>query len=370
MKRMQVYIKILKILRVIENYVYFQTRKVRSSISLLHKLKNISVKPLTLDQKSKIDMVWRKGGHRGVFRGNKFDYKWFVFYNSLKSAYPIEQFIPNDLFYTKIEPYYNIYQSSKWLDDKNLYDCYFPLVSKPRTVARIIEKCLMDDTYCPISKDEFLKRCIVCGKVVFKQAVESDGGKGIAFWNKDTDDVALLDKLIHEYRNAIVQEIIEQSQSIAKFHPNSINTIRIMTLMRNSQVKIVSSVLRIGRDGAKIDNVSSGGIAVGITSEGTLRKYAYDVNGSVYDKHPTTKVLFFGEKIPNFDKCCDVCKRLAPVLSRTSKMISWDLALNSVNEPILIEANLVYGQLDFHQMCNGPLFGSEFMEILSEVGFM
>lgn len=41
--------------------------------------------------------------------------------------------------------------------------------------------------------------------------------------------------------------------------------------------------------------------------------------------------------------------------------------LNACNEPVLIEANLCSGELDFHQLNNGPIFGDETKEILMEV---
>ena len=48
-------------------------------------------------------------------------------------------------------------------------------------------------------------------------------------------------------------------------------------------------------------------------------------------------------------------------------MISWDIAIGEDELPVLIEANLYFGQLDFHQLNNGPLFGEDTEEILHEV---
>ena len=49
------------------------------------------------------------------------------------------------------------------------------------------------------------------------------------------------------------------------------------------------------------------------------------------------------------------------------RLISWDIALDKNNNPIIIEANLKYGEIDFHQLNNGPLFGDDTKEILNEV---
>lgn len=48
-------------------------------------------------------------------------------------------------------------------------------------------------------------------------------------------------------------------------------------------------------------------------------------------------------------------------------MISWDIATDENGQPIMIEANLTNGELDFHQLCNGPLFGDDAPKILKKV---
>ena len=49
------------------------------------------------------------------------------------------------------------------------------------------------------------------------------------------------------------------------------------------------------------------------------------------------------------------------------RLISWDIVLDCNNEPVLIEANLYVGELEFHQLNNGPIFGDETEEILKEI---
>lgn len=50
-----------------------------------------------------------------------------------------------------------------------------------------------------------------------------------------------------------------------------------------------------------------------------------------------------------------------------SKLQSWDFAIGEDGEPILIEVNLSFGQIDFHQMCNGPIWGASTQEMLRYV---
>lgn len=52
-------------------------------------------------------------------------------------------------------------------------------------------------------------------------------------------------------------------------------------------------------------------------------------------------------------------KEIAPRFARFAKLVSWDFAVDKNENPLLIEANLYGGELDFHQKCNGPIFGDE-----------
>ena len=58
---------------------------------------------------------------------------------------------------------------------------------------------------------------------------------------------------------------------------------------------------------------------------------------------------------------------LASRLGRTQRLISWDFSIDENESPVLIEANLTYGQFDFHQMCNWPLFNDKIVDVLSMV---
>lgn len=349
----------------IDYHLYINTRYERSRKGLASKLKSIEVTTLTKEQKIAIDTIWK---------GRKFDYGWFEFYNSLMInshhkplEYPIEWYIPNDYFYAKIDPYFNKIEQGRALDDKNIYDLLFKGVNQPQTIGRIIDGVILDADYKTITKKSLLDACVNSKTVIFKPSIGTVGGKGISFWDNSIDSTERLIEIIEENKNAIIQEVVKQSTTLAQLHPLSLQTIRIMTMYSAGKAEIVSSVLRMGQGNAKVDNVCAGGIAVGIDEMGSLRKYAYNVNGIKFEKHPTTDVEFEGIQIPNFIDCCNLVKSLAPRLGRTQRLISWDISLDINNTPVLIEANLTYGQLDFHQMCNGPLFKEKIVQILKTI---
>ena len=138
-----------------------------------------------------------------------------------------------------------------------------------------------------------------------------------------------------------------------------------MTLLWNNSVRVLSSVLRMGINGSKVDNASAGGITCGIKADAYLKAIAFDKYGNKYEMHPQGTV-FSDIQIPVFEKVKNIAMGLQMRFPYTA-MISWDFAIGVNGEPILIEANFMRGELGFHQLNNGPIFGSETEKILEAV---
>ena len=88
--------------------------------------------------------------------------------------------------------------------------------------------------------------------------------------------------------------------------------------------------------------------------------------GEKFDCHPTTKVKFSEVTIPSYKQVIKLVKELHPSIP-SFRMVSWDIAIDENAEPILVEVNLCMGQLDFHQLNNGPIFKEDTKKILDEV---
>ena len=199
-------------------------------------------------------------------------------------------------------------------------------------------------------------------ELIIKPSIDSQGGLNVKVLKVGTQ----INEILKEYKNNyIIQKMIEQSEELAKIHNKSINTIRIISLLHNNEVIILSSVLRMGRENSRVDNFSSGGIACGIDENGRLKKYAYDKHfNKVEEHHPGFK--FEGYEIKGYDKIKDIIKEQHKRFGHF-KLISWDFTIGKDYEPIFIEFNLKRGGIDIHQACNGPLFGDLTDEILNEV---
>ncbi|MCH5278289.1 MAG: hypothetical protein J1E60_00690 [Christensenellaceae bacterium] len=164
----------------------------------------------------------------------------------------------------------------------------------------------------------------------------------------------------------IIQKPLKQHSELNKLNSTSVNTIRILSLLSRSGVKIYYSIIRMGINGAKVDNASSGGITCGIQEDGRLKEVGYSSNGRKYEKHPSLGIKFDSIVIPNYKCAVELVKKLHPRLPHF-KLISWDIAIREDAVPVLIETNIHYGELDFHQLNKGPLFGEDTQKILEMV---
>ena len=236
----------------------------------------------------------------------------------------------------------------------------------PRTIIRKVDGEFLDDVYRAITLDEAVERCVEAGQIVFKEAICSHGGHGVIFFDFSADSVDKFRNLLvsGKSKNIIVQDVVRQHKCLNSIYDKSINTVRIMTLFLDGETHVLSTVLRMGRDGSRVDNASSGGIVCGVDEKGALKEFAFDTKGNRWDRHPQGTV-FKGTQIEGINRCHDLVNSLAGRLCTTSRMISWDLAIGEDGEPVLIEMNLTFGQVDFHQMCNGPIFG-DMTEVMLE----
>ncbi len=321
-------------------------------------------KSLTGSQKLMVDSFWNGYGRNA---SKLFDLGQYEVYNRYKDPNtPLELFIPDDFYYCYADLYFTDYHTSIKFDNKNLYDLYFFDVHRPESLGRNINGILMDSDYSQISVESLLRKCSEARSVIIKKTLNSDGGHGIAFFddcNLKSDDIMTY---LSENRDFIIQRVVKQHPDIAIFNPESVNTVRIMTLFFNNTVHVLSSVLRMGINGSRVDNASSGGIVCGINDDGSLKKYAYDSVANRYECHPQG-MSFDGHVIPSFDKCVEICKSLSLRFVNISRLISWDLSIDTNGMPLLIEANFTGGQLDFHQLCNGPIWGSMTKNVLDEI---
>lgn len=314
--------------------------------------------PIPADYKKAVKVFWKKY--------TRVSPKWAWYYAS-RNGILDPRYIPNTLIYTKIDQHFNNRKIGYGFNDKNYYSLIFKGIKQPEVLARNIGGVFVDENYNLISIERILSLISTQSEVICKPSLESGSGRSIQFWDsvkdKDVINTFLNNKQEFDY---IIQNIIEQHEELKRVHSNSVNTLRIVSVLMQEGVYILSSNLRMGIDKGRVDNVTAGGISCGINDDGTLKKYATAYyTGERFEKHPQG-LVFEGFKVPSYEKAVELVKQAHPLIPHF-RLVSWDIAINKEGEPILIEANMRKGGINLNQFNNGPLFGDLTERILDEV---
>ncbi len=182
---------------------------------------------------------------------------------------------------------------------------------------------------------------------VFAKPAEDFGGHGIRKLRRgETGDAETLYRTLREAGTDLIEEAIVQHPDMDRLNPSCINTLRMVTLVKDGEAHLMYSLIRVG-DGTKpVDNISSGGMYAPVWEDGKIAKPAFcDATGLYYETHPKTGTRFEGFEIPNYPEAAELVKQAALVVDQI-KYVGWDVAL-SVSGPVLVEGNVIPG----YDMC-------------------
>jgi len=289
--------------------------------------------------------------------------RWHRFYGGF-NKYFSTRYIPQDLFFSHIELALNN-QEYGTLQDKNLLRRMFEDVPQPITIMGKIGALYSKDGKI-VSKKKCLLECLNHDNFIIKPTTATYGGHGIIKYDICKDDrlgdYQKLSKILDSYNeDFIVQKLVAQSDSMKKLNTTSLNTIRISSYLRSEEVVILFSIVRFGAKGVFLDNISQGGFYCQISDDGSLHKHAYNTDKKTISKTEEGTILE-DFPIPNYEGVKELVKSVHQRVPYF-KMISWDLALDTNDMPVLIEFNAFGQSIDF-QAITGPLFGEYTDEVL------
>lgn len=113
--------------------------------------------------------------------------------------------------------------------------------------------------YCE-NKEEVEKFIDSIDDEFIMKPLDLSGGKGIRIIKKQ--EIKNKDELVNELikGNYVIEEFLKQCTEMNKLNPTSINTVRPFAIRtKQDEIKIIGCIVRFGKKGARIDNVSSGG---------------------------------------------------------------------------------------------------------------
>lgn len=325
--------------------------------------KNLEDLPeLTPEQKQQILDFWG----RYPF---KIEYKYWQYYTKMIGKFDY-RYVPDNVWYDYICPYYNNAAFAGQVDDKSMYDYLFDNLRFPKTVLRVINGMVLDEHFNHVQSGDILQALNGHESLLVKPSILTYGGAGIKFYTKDHFDHLIAD--LPAYKDAVIQEVLTQSACLNRINPSCINTIRISSIMyKDGTAEIPAAMLRMGVNGSAVDNASAGGIFAGINlQDGTIKRFAEAHRGVMsrvkYYEHPNTKIKFDGYQIEGFEKIKQVIYENAKYFPRT-RLIGWDFCLDQDNTPILVEINLANHGIEGLQMANGAYFGDHIEQVLEEI---
>lgn len=154
-----------------------------------------------------------------------------------------------------------------------------------------------------------------------------------------------------------ISEYICQGQFSQSLFPNSVNTIRMLTMIdpANQQAFIAASTYRVGTNlSAPTDNFRRQGLSVAVNPvSGRLGRAAMiPQNGQLqwYENHPDTKKQLTGRIIPNWEQVTRCVLDVANYVYQTKQIhyVGWDVVLTDTGISLL-EGNSIPG-VSLHQV--------------------
>lgn len=147
---------------------------------------------------------------------------------------------------------------------------------------------------------------------------------------------ALYDKCVR--REMLIEECVRGCDELQAFHPQSLNTIRFVTMSFRGKAIPFGGLFRIGIGDSIIDNAHAGGICTQINIEtGIIESDGLTTNGVVIVKHPDTGLTIKGTQIPRWNEVVEACLNAA---RNTNNIITgWDVVVTDEGHVELIEVN-------------------------------
>lgn len=201
--------------------------------------------------------------------------------------------------------------------------------------AYLGRKTLNGETVTEEELAEFLRG----QEAIFAKINHGDCGRGVEkLYVKDFDSPAAMLAYIREHGLVVLEHVLPQHEDMARLHPSSVNTMRILTDLVDGQVHIAYITVKMGRGNGVCDNSGQGGILCRVDPQsGKIISPATDDYFNIYEKHPDTGIVLQGYQLPMVDRAVAMAKEAALVFPQVGH-VGWDMAITPTG-PAIIEGN-------------------------------
>lgn len=315
---------------------------------------------------NEVKLYWQKHYERDVDPG------YFLAFKNLTGKKE-PRLIPHRIMRGEIIPVLNHREMGRTAyTDKNLYDKLIPTPNAVQNVLKRVRGKYFDCNNNFLTRAEAYETILDSKTDLIIKPSTTDNGVGIARLNITRGHIYWEGKIIRMPKiekqwgtDFLVQKRIEQHPIMARFHPESVNTLRMVTLRWNGEIRNLLTYARIGTGGRAQDNVK--GLACGINDDGQFFTYASDRKFTRYSHHPTTNYDFRQHaQVPNYEYFKKFVRDLHKEVLHHD-YICWDIAVGVDGQPIFIELNF-WGTIWLYQLRTEiPFFGDSTEELLAYV---
>ena len=315
--------------------------------------------PLTAQQKAEIDAFW--GKYAFAFKP---PYSTFQAYMNRNDRFD-PRYVPYGVQHHCFNPHMRDRSYMFAFQNKAYLQRVYLGIKQPVVICRKVEGIYYDDQFEQIDEAQAAALCLKRlerTEIVIKPSGLC-GGKGVVFLREATE-AQIRAEFAQIPKTMVVQEAVRQHPQMAALNPSTVNTVRLTTYLKGSEVVPLAALVKVGSPNMRVDNYKHGGHLLGVYMDGTTNKYALSVDLKKVKVLPTGVDLSEGMQIPGFDNVLKTAKR-AHLMTPQTKIISWDIAIDESAEAVIIEANHG-GDLRMHHAVTGPLFGEMTQEVLDD----
>lgn len=223
-----------------------------------------------------------------------------------------------------------------YLDDKAVFNKHYDKFIKRDWLLIDGDNFDAFDKFCEDKESIFMKPLDQsCGAGIEKLRMED--------YSTREDRHALYQRLLAD-KCVLAEEVVVQCEEMSKLCTTSVNTVRLVTILKDGVVHVAAGAIRMGKEGAFVDNFNHGGLAVLVdVNKGESVTDGYDKWRKTYEYTPILGTKLKGFKIPQWEACVELVKEAALVVPEV-RYIAWDVCITENYGPLLIEGNAYPGQ--------------------------
>lgn len=286
---------------------------------------------------------------------------WHRFFYAVTGEEKVE-YLPQSTFVQEIKNKMNAPAFANIWGDKAYTDFFLRDVKTAQSVVRNINGRFTDEDFELIDLAKAQEIMNQYDELVVKPSTDTHTGNGVKLLHAPFD----LSAIAAEYKkNYVIQIPIKQHQDMARLNASSVNTIRVNSVLFDTEAYVMSAFVKVGQTGAFADNHGNDRFFIGICKDGTYMDYAIDHDLKRHSSIPSG-FNFAGRPVPHFEHVCNEITKAHKRLPHFG-LAYWDVSIDEFGDPVVVEVNLRNPSTNIAQVACGPFFGEYTNQVMDYI---